>query len=546
MSEVNGRPIVGEICLRKKRRKRQKKLLKQLFQDYARNTTLHGLRYTTENGLHIIEKIFWLMTFTVSVALSFYLISKVWTKWTTSPVIVSFAEKHVFVHKVPFPAITICPAVKFLQSNFNYTKVQHSLDFVNQSLTVDNETLETANALNLVCDVPMMPEIGPTVDSTTIYRLFNVSVDTSDIIKSCLLGATDCEDSFKRVLTDDGICFTFNGITPQYILNMDNIQQEFNYSYITEEIRNWTVADGYIDSNDDAYPHRGQESGERPYLSLWLDDLEEEKDKLCNAVFTGYKIYLHHPSEWPQALSYYFAALPQQVSSMAIKFTMVTTSDDLKSVALNVRQCYFPDERPLKYFKIYTYNHCRLECLTNYTYESCQCVSFHMPFNDSTKICSGDRQYCAVKTNFLFSMKGSNHMKKCQCLPACNYIQYDAEIHKTIYNLEDFEEAQSRYFKAQNIVYEQERAKDAKVEIFFKEPMFMAVHRSELFGVTDFLGICGGLLGLFLGFSFLSIVEIFYFLTFRVYKTIKTDLKNEKLEKPAELFHVDSFHEKKT
>lgn len=43
------------------------------------------------------------------------------------------------------------------------------------SLTVDNETLETANALNLVCDVPMMPEIGPTVDSSTIYRLFNVS-----------------------------------------------------------------------------------------------------------------------------------------------------------------------------------------------------------------------------------------------------------------------------------------------------------------------------------------------------------------------------------
>lgn len=48
--------------------------------------------------------------------------------------------------------------------------------------------------------------------------------------------------------------------------------------------------------------------------------------------------------------------------------------------------------------------------------------------------------------------------------------------------------------------------------------------RSELFGLTDFLANCGGLLGVFLGFSFLSLVEIFYFFTLRY--ILKTDDSN--------------------
>lgn len=42
------------------------------------------------------------------------------------------------------------------------------------------------------------------------------------------------------------------------------------------------------------------------------------------------------------------------------------------------RQCYFPGERYLKYYKIYTANNCKLECLANVTYDMCKCVSFYM------------------------------------------------------------------------------------------------------------------------------------------------------------------------
>jgi hypothetical protein len=45
---------------------------------------------------------------------------------------------------------------------------------------------------------------------------------------------------------------------------------------------------------------------------------------------------------------------------------------------------------------------------------------------------------------------------------------------------------------------------------FIEDGEFLALERSELFGFTDFVGICGGMLGLFMGVSVLSIIELFY------------------------------------
>lgn len=52
--------------------------------------------------------------------------------------------------------------------------------------------------------------------------------------------------------------------------------------------------------------------------------------------------------------------------------------------------------------------------------------------------------------------------------------------------------------------------------ILFKESHVMALRRLEQYGVTDFIGNCGGILGLFLGVSLLSIFEIIYYATIRL------------------------------
>ena len=55
----------------------------------------------------------------------------------------------------------------------------------------------------------------------------------------------------------------------------------------------------------------------------------------------------------------------------------------------------------------------------------------------------------------------------------------------------------------------------SNIKIYFKKNNIISLKRSELFGLTDFLSNCGGLLGLFMGFSILSIIELLYYLSLR-------------------------------
>jgi amiloride-sensitive sodium channel len=66
-------------------------------------------------------RIFWLISFLISTAVVGYFISKIWIKWNTSPVLVSFAEVPTPVWNIPFPAITICPQVKVKKTSFSYS-----------------------------------------------------------------------------------------------------------------------------------------------------------------------------------------------------------------------------------------------------------------------------------------------------------------------------------------------------------------------------------------------------------------------------------------
>lgn len=56
-----------------------------------------------------------------------------------------------------------------------------------------------------------------------------------------------------------------------------------------------------------------------------------------------------------------------------------------------------------------------------------------------------------------------------------------------------------------------------QLSIFFKENQFISSKRSELTGMTDFVAACGGLLGLFMGISLLSIVEFVYYFSLRLF-----------------------------
>lgn len=79
------------------------------------------------------------------------------------------------------------------------------------------------------------------------------------------------------------------------------------------------------------------------------------------------------------------------------------------------------------------------------------------------------------------------------------------------------------------------------VQVFYAESFFRAFVKEELIGFTEFLSNTGGLLGLFMGFSVLSLVEILYFISLRPYcRRLKRKSKaiHERIRKIKTISHL--------
>lgn len=168
-------------------------------------------------------------------------------------------------------------------------------------------------------------------------------------------------------------------------------------------------------------------------------------------------------------------------------------------------------------------------------------------------------------------------VKKCNCLPDCTSVTYDVEIsqahsrytdsisalryalNETKYNLnlslsfefkqrvspfriemESIPSKNSRHFTL--IILLQSKSfiiftfvffycdfsidVTSKLFIAFKENNFISINRTEAYTYSDFIASCGGLLGLFMGVSMLSVIELFYYLTLRLCCKMKQQREN--------------------
>ncbi|GLV58198.1 ripped pocket [Carabus blaptoides fortunei] len=100
------------------------------------------------------------------------------------------------------------------------------------------------------------------------------------------------------------------------------------------------------------------------------------------------------------------------------------------------------------------------------------------------------------------------HSILCSCLPACYEITYSQD-----HSLGDISRPELRSAEANTTAL----PSLIVLNFFYQQTQFRSYQKSELFGFTEFLSNSGGLLGLFLGFSFLSAVEFGYHLTLRLW-----------------------------
>jgi len=398
-----------------------------------------------------ILKFLWFIVLCCSISCLGYYVNENYIKLNVDPEILVKAE-YINSRTIPFPAITICPpnavSIKYLNVTKFFDDIQNG-----QIPGIEDRKIMTTATHVCYQHVKMMGSFKSGVyDDENIVKIFNkVSPQLDDIFTSCNLGSPiECRKIFIRSLTFLGNCFTFNMLGYHSLFNANisadfdgykrkNITKSWNPKAKVEyhdddDVQNigspnWTLQVGYSTDEDWVQPLR---AAGLQYLVVTTKVRNEEYPNCCENNYKAYRVILHLPNEVPTFSNVYTSVNIGQIKYMRINSAINKIDDNLKKFPPDQRKCYYEGERQLKFFKSYSKFNCEHECMANFTYETCGCISFSMPRMDGTKVCKFDDNGCYSNIYYKWAKsyyEEHENMKKfpdfpCNCLPTCTKLKY--------------------------------------------------------------------------------------------------------------------------
>ncbi|KAH8291565.1 hypothetical protein KR018_000846 [Drosophila ironensis] len=500
-----------------------RRILSRNTDEFCRNTTIHGLKYINNSKMRTSDRLFFGIALLAVMSLAIYLIQQAFDKWNTTPVIVGIDPELTSITNEPFPAVTIC--------NLNQALAERVVHLANDS--------SEFAMLQLLCRRRVDVLQTKAANSSNWEEfILNISQPCQSMVIGCRFGAEDyeCARLFNPIVTDEGLCCVFNMLQPRFMyrksvpLSHRNVSLPLGFHSV-----NWNAEMGYKrgaahkDEDMPLYPRRGQGTGESLGLSLTLD-VRADAYYCSSSSSIGFKIALHSPNESPNVRETGVLLAPGMETKLRIDPAKILTEKHLRWVDRRYRRCLFRNELQLHWFAHYTQRNCVAECLSKLLMRHCGCVAFYMPrLKRNDTVCPVGQRDCVE----LVRLRTIGAVESCLdiCLPSCFDLSFSLTAYSTKISYQGFEQLQpnGRWNFTEGYV---ERSV-AVVNMYFKEPTFRANKQTEFIGFSDFLSCVGGLMGLFLGFSFLSIAECIYFALIRPCRTCSELRQLQQDQQPA-------------
>ncbi|MGH0172861.1 UNVERIFIED_CONTAM: hypothetical protein FKN15_071418 [Acipenser sinensis] len=153
---------------------------------------------------------------------------------------------------------------------------------------------------------------------------------------------------------------------------------------------------------------------------------------------------------------------------------------------------------------------CRIDCETRYLIENCNCRMVHMPGN--AIVCTPEQYKECADPALDFLVEKDNDY--CVCETPCNMTRYGKELSM----VKIPSKASAKYLAKKFNKTEQYIGENILVlDIFFEALNYETIEQKKAYEVAGLLGDIGGQMGLFIGASILTILEIFDYL-YEVFK----------------------------
>nr|XP_029519890.1 acid-sensing ion channel 1-like isoform X1 [Oncorhynchus nerka]XP_046192582.1 acid-sensing ion channel 1-like isoform X2 [Oncorhynchus gorbuscha] len=443
---------------------------------FAHNSTLHGISHIFTYERVCVKRCLWVVFFLGSLTLLMFVCVDRIHFYLEYPHVTKLDE--ISTPMMVFPAVTFCNLNFFRFSHVTRNDLYHAgelLALLNQRYEIRDTHLVEDSVLEALKDKADFHNFKP--------RPFNMREfydrtghDIKDMLLACHFRGAECSaDDFQVVFTRYGKCYTFNaggeGRTP----------------LITTKGGMGNGLELMLDIQQDEYIPVWGETDETTFeagIKVQIHSQEEPSfiDQLGFGVAPGFQTFV---SCQEQRLIY----LPPPWGDCK-----VTRIDS-------------------EFFESYSITACRIDCETRYLVENCNCRMVHMP---------GDAPYCTPELYkecadpaLDFLVERDNDF--CVCETPCNMTRYSKEL--SFVKIPS--KASAKYLAKKYNKSEQYIADNILVlDIFFEALNYEMIEQKKAYEVAGLLGDIGGQMGLFIGASLLTILELFDY----IYEVIKYKL----------------------
>uniref|UniRef100_A0A4W4GZC6 Acid sensing ion channel subunit family member 4 n=1 Tax=Electrophorus electricus TaxID=8005 RepID=A0A4W4GZC6_ELEEL len=428
---------------------------------FASSSSLHGLSQVLGppgSGRLGLKQVLWALALLASLAVFLYQASQSTTLYLEHPHLAALGGESR--QELTFPAVTLCNVNRFRFSALTDADIYHLANLT--GLPPKSRGGHRPGELQY-----------PPPDMLDIFQRTGHQLE--DMLKSCNFSGQNCSvQDFSVVYTRYGKCYTFNG--------------------------NRTLA------------KRARAGGTGRGLELMLDVQQDEylpiwRETNETTLEAGIRVQIHSQDEPPYIHQLGFGVSPGFQTFVSCQ------EQRLSYLPQPWGNCRASLDPVIPGYDTYSVSACKLHCESIQVQRECNCRLLHMPGH--ADVCTPTKAKCADRALALLekSIRGV-----CSCETPCNVTRYGKELSMVkIPSRGSARYLSRKYHKTEEYI----RDNFLVLDIYFEALNYETMEQKKAYDIAGLLGDIGGQMGLFIGASILTILEILDY----IYEVVKSRIK---------------------
>nr|XP_031838725.1 sodium channel protein Nach-like [Nomia melanderi] len=480
--------------------------------EFCRDTGLHGYKYIGESHRAMKDRIVWAIMAFVSLCTAIVIIVFTYDYYANHRVSSVIKSTHYGIWNYPFPAVTVCNinrvSLRLTRKLVDKLNLPPSIskELVVQDMKLLNELLYPGQTeQNIRYNLSRLQYIFDANGLSIPTVIESVTQSCESLLTACKLKNYDvqCNQLFTPRYSRDGLCCSFNYISREQFLE------------------------------NKTKPLKVTSCGYQNGLSL-LISFEPDDYHASFLGSIGIKVMVHYSYDYPDFDASTKLVIIEKYSFLTVYPKQTYSTEHVRELENTKRDCIFADEGDKVttmdnqgLFARYSYQNCLVECRANVIKAKCGCIPYYYPQNE-TRVCDLRDIECleVYKSWYASSWPGRDLSPKtlrsmqidvkdrpCNCKPDCDFYRYVVESSEGTLNKRIFHVGlkYSTSFGENNTWKNQ-----SVIHVFFDDLVSVQFRQDVHYSWRHIFATFGGLLGLFAGFSLMSIFEFIYFFVIRV------------------------------